>query len=42
VIAHHGRLDIVVHTPGAVIKKPLADFTDADFDHLIDLSTRSA
>jgi 3-oxoacyl-[acyl-carrier protein] reductase len=42
VIARHGRIDIVVHTPGAVIKKPLADFTDADFDHLIDLNTRSA
>ncbi len=42
VVARHGRLDIVVHTPGAVIKKPLADFTDEDFDHLIDLNTRSA
>jgi 3-oxoacyl-[acyl-carrier protein] reductase len=40
--ARHGQLDIVVHTPGAVIKKPLAEFTDADFDHLIDLNTRSA
>ncbi|MBO2451867.1 SDR family oxidoreductase [Actinomadura barringtoniae] len=42
VVARHGRLDIVVHTPGAVIKKPLVDFTDEDFDHLIDLNTRSA
>lgn len=42
VVARHGRLDIVVHTPGAVLKKPLADFTDEDFDHLIDLNTRSA
>ena len=42
VVARHGRLDIVVHTPGAVIKKPLADFTDDDFDHLINLNTRSA
>jgi Enoyl-(Acyl carrier protein) reductase len=42
VVARHGKLDIVVHTPGAVLKKPLADFTDADFDHLIDLNTRSA
>ncbi|MER7546776.1 SDR family oxidoreductase [Actinomadura sp.] len=38
----YGHLDIVVHTPGAVIKKPLADHTDADFDHLINLNTRSA
>jgi 3-oxoacyl-[acyl-carrier protein] reductase len=42
VVDRHGRLDIVVHTPGAVIKKPLVDFTDDDFDHLIDLNTRSA
>ncbi|MBX6751096.1 MAG: SDR family oxidoreductase [Micromonosporaceae bacterium] len=42
VVARHGRLDIVVHTPGAVIKKPLVDFTDEDFDHLINLNTRSA
>ena len=42
VVARHGRLDIVVHTPGAVIKKPLVEFTDDDFDHLINLNTRSA
>src|SRR5206468_2736416 len=42
VVARHGKLDIVVHTPGAVIKKPLVEFTDAEFDHLIDLNTRSA
>lgn len=42
VLARHGRLDIVVHAPGAVLKKPLADTTDADFDHLINLNTRSA
>jgi len=42
VLARHGRLDIVVHVPGAVLKKPLADTTDAEFDHLISLNTRSA
>lgn len=42
VVARHGRLDIVVHVPGAVLKKPLADTTDADFDHLIHHNTRSA
>ena len=41
-VERHGRLDILVHVPGAVIKKPLADMTDADFDHLIDHNTRSA
>ncbi|GAA1721825.1 SDR family oxidoreductase [Fodinicola feengrottensis] len=42
IVAQYGKLDIVVHTPGAVIKKPLVDFTDDDFDHLINLNTRSA
>lgn len=42
VVSRHGRLDIVVHVPGAVIKKPLVEFSDTDFDHLIDLNTRSA
>lgn len=42
VLARHGRIDIVVHVPGAVVKKALADFTDADFDLLIDRNTRSA
>lgn len=42
VVARHGTLDIVVHLPGAVIKKPIADITDEDFDHLIDRNTRSA
>src|SRR5438093_387329 len=42
VVTRQGRVDITVHVPGAVTKKPLADFTDADFDHLIDLNTRSA
>lgn len=42
VVARHGQVDIVIHVPGAVVKKPLADFTDADFDLLIDRNTRSA
>jgi 3-oxoacyl-[acyl-carrier protein] reductase len=42
VVARHGRLDVVVHVPGAVLKKPLADTTDAEFDHLINLNIRSA
>ncbi|MEU7900782.1 SDR family oxidoreductase [Nonomuraea sp. NPDC049152] len=42
VVARHGRLDVVVHTPGAVIGKPLGDLTDDDFDHIIDHNTRSA
>lgn len=42
VAARHRRLDIVVHVPGLVVKKPIADTTDADFDRLISLNTRSA
>jgi 3-oxoacyl-[acyl-carrier protein] reductase len=42
VVARHGQLNIVVHVPGAVLKKPLVDITDDDFDHLINLNTRSA
>ncbi|MGF6889140.1 3-oxoacyl-[acyl-carrier protein] reductase [Nocardia sp. GAS34] len=42
VIARHHRLDIVVHTPGAILRKSIADLTDNDFDHLIDANTRSA
>ncbi|MFE9580403.1 SDR family oxidoreductase [Nocardia sp. NPDC006044] len=42
VTARHGRLDIVVHAVGAVVHKPLAEHTDADFDLLIDHNTRSA
>jgi len=42
VVERHGRLDVVVHTPGAVLKKPFAECTDEDFDHVFDLNTRSA
>jgi 3-oxoacyl-[acyl-carrier protein] reductase len=41
VVARHGRLDVVVHVPGAVLKKPLAGTTDAEFDHLVNLNIRS-
>lgn len=41
VLARHGKLDIVVHVPGAVLKKPLAETTDAEYDRVMDLNTRS-
>lgn len=41
-VARYGHLDVVIHVPGAVLKKPLAQFTDIEFDHLIDLNVRSA
>jgi 3-oxoacyl-[acyl-carrier protein] reductase len=42
VVARYGKLDIVVHTPGAVIKKPLVELSDDDFDRLVNLNIRSA
>lgn len=42
IVSRYGQIDIVVHTPGAVRKKPLVEFTDDDFDHLIDMNTRTA
>jgi 3-oxoacyl-[acyl-carrier protein] reductase len=35
-------LDIVVHVPGAVLKKPLGEVTDADFDAVVAQNLRSA
>jgi len=42
VIEKHGRVDLVVHMPGAVLKKPLVEVTDAEFDHVMNLNARSA
>ncbi|MEM7056082.1 MAG: SDR family oxidoreductase [Pseudomonadota bacterium] len=36
-----GGADILVHTAGAIIKKPVADFTDADFEQLLNDNTRT-
>ncbi|HLU54947.1 MAG TPA: SDR family NAD(P)-dependent oxidoreductase [Pseudonocardia sp.] len=36
VVERHGRLDIVVHLPGMVLKKPPARCTDDDYDQVID------
>ncbi len=42
VISQFGRVDIVVHMPGAILKKPLVEFTDEEYDGLMDLNARSA
>lgn len=34
-VSRYGRLDIVVHVPGAVLKKPLSQVTDADFERVV-------
>ncbi|MEM6464183.1 MAG: SDR family oxidoreductase [Pseudomonadota bacterium] len=36
-----GGTDILVHTCGSIIKKPVAEFTDEDFERLLNDNTRS-
>ncbi|MEM8849793.1 MAG: SDR family oxidoreductase [Pseudomonadota bacterium] len=36
-----GGVDILVHTAGAIIKKPLAEFTDAEFERLLNDNTKT-
>ena len=40
-VATHGRLDGIAHTVGGFAMGPLADATDADYDHLFDLNLRA-
>ena len=39
--AEFGGADIVVHCAGRIIKKPVAEFTDAEFDRLVNDNTRT-
>ncbi|MEM7644298.1 MAG: SDR family oxidoreductase [Pseudomonadota bacterium] len=39
--AQFGGVDILVHTSGAIIKKPVADFTDAEFERLLNDNTKT-
>ena len=41
-VGRFGRIDLVVHVPGAIIKKPLTEFDDDEFDRLMTLNARSA
>jgi len=36
----HQRLDIVVTTPGVNVRKPIADYQDAEFDRVIELNLK--
>jgi NAD(P)-dependent dehydrogenase (short-subunit alcohol dehydrogenase family) len=36
----HQRLDIVVTTPGANVRKPIANYQDAEFDRVIELNLK--
>jgi NAD(P)-dependent dehydrogenase (short-subunit alcohol dehydrogenase family) len=40
VIDEQKRLDIVVTTPGANVRKPIADYQDAEFDRVIELNLK--
>lgn len=35
-----GRLDIVINNAGAIVKKPIAEVTDADLEQMININTR--
>ena len=36
----HGRLDALVCTPGINVRKPLLDYTDEEFDRVVDLNLK--
>ena len=41
-VAEHGGVDIVVNNAGLVVKKPLAETTDEDFDRAFAVNARAA
>ena len=40
--AHFGRVNVAVNTAGVVIKKPIADVTEADYDKSFDANAKAA
>ncbi len=40
--ARHGRLDVVIATPGINVRKPLLSYTDEDFDRVIGLNLKGS
>lgn len=40
--AHFGQVDIAINTAGVVIKKPIADVTEADYDKSFDANAKAA
>ncbi|MGW7660799.1 SDR family oxidoreductase [Streptomyces sp. NPDC054756] len=42
VVGQYGKVDIVIHVPGAIDKTTIAEATDEQYDRLFDLNTRSA
>lgn len=41
-IAKFGKVDVLINTVGKIIRKPLAEFDEADFDALIDVNAKAA
>lgn len=41
-IAHFGQVDVAVNTAGVVIKKPIADVTEQDYDRSFDANAKAA
>lgn len=40
--AHFGRVDIAINTAGVVIKKPILEVTEADYDRSFDVNAKAA
>jgi NAD(P)-dependent dehydrogenase (short-subunit alcohol dehydrogenase family) len=40
VVGHDGRIDVVVTTPGANVRKPLINYRDEDFDRVVELNLK--
>lgn len=40
--AHFGQVDVAINTAGVVIKKPIADVTEADYDKSFDANAKAA
>ncbi len=41
-IAHFGRVDIAINTAGMVMKKPIAEATEADYDRMFAVNAKAA
>ena len=39
-VATHGRIDVVVNNAGVQVEKTIAETTDADYDHVMDVNVR--
>ena len=42
VVEEHGALDVVVCTPGVNVRKPIVDYTDEEFDRVVDVNLKGS